>query len=121
MARQVLGGLTTLNLSTNLDPMFAELYNIFTSLSTGTITTTGAIVSGTTIAAGTNLSFAGVLSGGVASTIAVDITGAGRFKGWAGVSATTSAVHMGAPGATANVTLVSAGATVDNRIWDMTA
>lgn len=27
MARQILGGLTTLNLSTNLDPMFSELYD----------------------------------------------------------------------------------------------
>lgn len=27
MARQVLGGLTTLNLATNLDPMFAEIYS----------------------------------------------------------------------------------------------
>lgn len=39
MARQVLGGLTTLNLATNLDPMFAELYDasFMTALSTATV------------------------------------------------------------------------------------
>jgi hypothetical protein len=120
MARQVLGGLTTLNLSTNLDPMFLELYNIFTSLSTGTLTTTGAIVSGTTIAAGTNLSFAGVLSGGSSSAIAADIAGAGRFKGWANVTPTVSCIQLGAPaGTTSNISLVASGALVDERIWDV--
>jgi hypothetical protein len=37
MARQVLGGLTTLNLSTNLDPMFAELYGSYATGSPNSI------------------------------------------------------------------------------------
>lgn len=38
MARQVLGGLTTLNLATNLDPMFLELYNGTPYISVSTFT-----------------------------------------------------------------------------------
>lgn len=101
MARQVLGGLTTLNLATNLDPMFLELYqlrDLFT-------------ISGS------------LLGFGISPAAKFDVSGNGRFSGsnTAAVISGITSVSLGVAGSAPHIAFANLAGGADAKIWDQQA
>jgi hypothetical protein len=108
MSRIALGALTTLNLSTQLDSMFTELYELRDFVTTPGYT-----------AGLPYITFAGGLVGVSMTPVArLDVNGNGRFSGSNAIVTSLSAFAAGITGAFPHCSWVCASAATDYKSWD---